>query len=75
MALEDKMLEIRARYQEIVNQAARLGIDLVGAIDPVGVTCNTGTGCCAGDGKTLDARELVRPGLIDLHGLREEMRE
>jgi hypothetical protein len=65
--VDQRMLEIRSRYQELVDKAARSGIDLLNVLDPVGVSCNTGTSCCAGDGKVLDARELLgRPELVEL---------
>ena len=53
--------EIRARYGALVDRAARLGIDLLQVLDPVAIQCSTGTSCCAGDGKVLDARELIDP--------------
>jgi len=61
---EVKLLELRARYQELVQRAAERGVDLLG-VDLAGVACNTGTSCCAGDGRVLDARELATlPGQL-----------
>jgi hypothetical protein len=55
---EAKMLELRARYQELLERAAERGIQLLG-VDLAGVDCSTGTSCCAGDGRVLDTRELA----------------
>lgn len=69
---DERVLEIRARYEELVNHAARLGIDLLGVLDPAGIDCSTGTRCCAGDGKVLDTREVVDPAELfqDVKGRR-----
>lgn len=56
-----ELLVLKGRYDELIREALRLQIQLGAPLDPLGVACNTGTSCCAGDGKVLDDRELVMP--------------
>jgi hypothetical protein len=56
---EGVLVEVRKRYEDLVRHAAKFGISIPARIDPIGIQCDTGTACCAGDGKALDARDMV----------------
>jgi hypothetical protein len=56
---ERSLVEVRTRYEDLIRHAAKFGISVPARIDPLGIQCDTGTSCCAGDDKVLDARQIV----------------